>query len=110
MKRTVEDKVLKYITDYASKSRPATRKQLVAYTGTSDRHVRLAIEALRNQGHRICSNSADGKGGYWIAEGLEDYRRFRSEYLSRAKKQIDTVKAMDAATDGQMGMVLDAYL
>ncbi|QRN86010.1 HTH domain-containing protein [Clostridia bacterium] len=62
-----------------------TRKELEAYLDVSDRMIRLAIHDLRDNDHMpICSSSASGKRGYWLAKSADEYLRFgEREYGSR---------------------------
>jgi len=85
----------------ATKEHPANRYELAKRYGINERQVRMLIQAMRNEGIRVCSDSS-GRG-YWIAEGEEDYKRFRAEYVSRASNIFKTVVAMDNATEGQIG-------
>lgn len=85
----------------ASKDKPFKRYRFANENYISERLVRQNITALRKQGFRIVSSS-DG-GGYWIASSDKEYGRFRAEYLSRAIKIMDTVKAMDGMVEGQIG-------
>jgi len=84
-----------------TKNTPMNRYAEARILGVSERTIRLLITALREEGVRVCSDSS-GRG-YWIAEGEEDYKRFRAEYVSRASNIFKTVVAMDNATEGQIG-------
>jgi predicted ArsR family transcriptional regulator len=84
----------------ATKEHPANRYELAKRYGINERQVRMFIQAMRNDGIRVCSNSS-GRG-YWIAKTTAEYERFRAEYGSRATKIFKTIKAMDGATEGQM--------
>lgn len=78
----------------ASRESPMSRQELADLFSLTDRGVRLKIAELRNEGHKICSDS-NGKG-YWMARSESDYKRFRAEYVSRARKIFETVGKMDA--------------
>ncbi len=86
----------------ASVYTPMDRKISARWLGVSERLIRMYVNELRNEGHRIVSSSITG--GYWIATSDEEYRRFRAEYISRAVKIFDTVKAMDNTVDEQIGI------
>lgn len=85
----------------ASKDHPMDRRHIAEVTQVPERSIRLIINNLRNEGIRVVSDSESG--GYWIAKNENEYKRFRAEYISRATKIFDTVKAMDGATEGQIG-------
>lgn len=89
-----------------TKEQPMDRFKEARRHGINERMIRQIVEDLRREGWRICSDSR-GKG-YWIAECEKDYLQFRSEYTSRAIRILETVKAMDKATEGQLGG-LDQY-
>ncbi len=77
-----------------------TRGMLVALFGSSDRQIRKAIEALRGGGIRI--GSGLGEKGYWLIRDESEYRRFITEYTSRAYAIIGNKYAMDNYTEGQI--------
>lgn len=83
----------------ATKEHPATREHLHSVTGMPDRQVRREIEILRKEGIRICSST-----GYWIAKTDEEYRDFAKNYGAHAFEIIRTLKRMDEATPGQIGI------
>ena len=85
---------------YASKENPMDRKHIAEISQVSERHIRLIINDLRKSGVRVVSDSESG--GYWIAKTEDEYKRFRAEYISRAVKIMDTVKAMDSKVEGQI--------
>lgn len=62
------------ITKYITVDRYTSRKQLVAMTGVSDRHVRQLIEDARRSGAKIVSNTHSG--GYKIAANDMEWRDF----------------------------------
>lgn len=107
--KLLKDRVLKYITDYASKAYPADRYQMAKFFQTSEREIRETIKALRKMKKPICSSSSEG--GYWMAESWEDYLRFKAEYGHRAVDVLDTVRQMDEGAQemfgGQVGMDVD---
>ncbi len=88
----------------ATKENPANRFVLAGDYGLTERQVRLDISDLRKSGYRVCSDSSNH--GYWIAKTDKEYQRFRAEYISRATKIFDTVKAMDSNINGQMEVEL----
>lgn len=88
--------------EQATKEHPARRYELAKRYGTNERQIRLYIQAMRNNGIRVCSDSS-GRG-YWIAKTTAEYERFRAEYGSRATKIFKTIKAMDEATEGQISI------
>jgi len=93
--------VLSEIILEGSKAFPVERKYLVFRTGYSDRAVRMAINDLRNDGIRICSNSH--RSGYWIAEDDQDYRSFKADLISRIEEMSKMIRAMDRNLPGQIG-------
>ena len=97
MKRSVLE-LLKKASIYT----PMDRRVSARWLGVSEREIRKRIEELRRDGHRIVSSSTNG--GYWIATTDEEYTRFRAEYISRATKIFETVKAMDNSVNGQIGL------
>ena len=88
----------------ATKENPANRFVLAGDYGLTERQVRLDISDLRKSGYRICADSSTQ--GYWMAESEKDYQRFRAEYISRATKIFDTVRAMDSNINGQIEVEL----
>ena len=84
-----------------TKQNPLNRYEAAEKLNTTERTIRELISSLRMDGVRVCADSS-GKG-YWIAEGEEDYKRFRAEYVSRASNIFRTVNAMDNTTEGQIG-------
>ena len=84
----------------ASVYTPMDRRVSARWLGVSEREIRKRIEELRNDGYRIVSSSTNG--GYWLATTDEEYTRFRAEYISRATKIFETVKAMDKVMEGQV--------
>jgi len=89
------------ILKQCDEDRPLDRDDFAKSYDISERVVRTYINELRKEGHRICSSS--DKYGYWMAKDDLGYLRFRREYMSRAIKIIDTVRAMDGSLDGQIG-------
>jgi len=85
---------------HADKDHPATRQQLIAVSGLSDRVVRKEIEYLRKQGIRICSTN--NTAGYWLAKTEAEYKDFRRSYASRLYEGLRTLSSMDRATEGQI--------
>ena len=81
---------------------PMDRRVSARWLGVSEREIRKRIEELRREGYRIVSSSING--GYWLATTDEEYTRFRAEYISRATKIFETVKAMDNSVNGQIGL------
>ena len=81
---------------------PMDRRVSARWLGVSEREIRKRIEELRREGYRIVSSSING--GYWLATTDEEYARFRAEYISRATKIFETVKAMDNSVNGQIGL------
>ena len=78
-------------------------RQAAAAIAGSDRLARLMIQELRNEGHRICSDS--GKAGYYMAQVEADYMKLRKEMTHRAYELLRTVRAMDnGPVPGQMEM------
>lgn len=78
-------------------------RESVAEIAGSDRAARKMIQELRNEGHRICSDSYHP--GYYIAKTDEDYARIRKELTHRAYELLRTVRAMDAGPmSGQIEM------
>ena len=104
MKPTLPDglcnKVLRCVKLYHSDMR-ATRDIITAYTGASDRQVRMAIEELRSNGEPIISDS--GKPGYYYSP--EDVQVIQAELRARAYKLLSTAAAMEQRT-GQMRLAL----
>lgn len=92
--------LLEYLKS-CTKQNPLNRYEAAERLHTTERNIRELISALRLDGVRVCADSS-GKG-YWIAEGEQDYKRFRAEYISRASCIFSTVFAMDGATEGQIG-------
>lgn len=84
----------------ASRWDPVTRRELVFLTARPDRTVREAIASIRLKGGRVVSDSS--RYGYWIAKTEGDYDTLRKEYLSRIDTLSKTLRAMDAATEGQV--------
>ena len=70
------------ITKYITVDRYTSRKQLVAMTGVSDRHVRQLIEDARRSGAKIVSNTHSG--GYKIAENDMEWLEFVERERRRA--------------------------
>ena len=83
----------------ATKDNPITRADLCHATKMCDRRVRREIEKFRKEGIRICSST-----GYWIAKTDEEYRDFAKNYGAHAWEIIRTLKRMDEATPGQIGI------
>lgn len=86
----------------ASPEEPITRQQLCRLTKKPDREVRDVITQLRRKGARIASSS--GKAGYWFCQSESEYKAVRAEIIARALSCFEVVRAMDAATEGQMEM------
>jgi hypothetical protein len=63
------------------------------FRSVSGRHVRSAIEALREQGWLICT-ALDGDG-YFVAGSIDEYREFRQSYISYATTILTRVRQMD---------------
>ena len=59
----------------------------------SDRMIRKAAEAIRNNGVRLI-DLEDGRG-FFIAQTEEEYQEFRSRYGSHAFTLLRTIRAMD---------------
>lgn len=98
--RDLKDILLVRLND-ATKKQPVDRYEEAIRLGVDERTVRGVIKVLRMEGHRVCS---DSKGrGYWLAEGEDDYKNFRGEYIRRAKNILHTVHAMDESIEGQIG-------
>lgn len=86
----------------ATKYTPVTRQDIIAAFGVSDRKARKMIEALREDGHRVCG-TASGYG-YWIAKSEGEYKAFRAEYISKATTILRRAGNMDKHTEGQVEM------
>lgn len=95
--------VLKDMLKRASKDKPVTREEIRTTFLVSDRAARAMVEALREQGVRVCGqNDIDG---YWIAKTEEEYQRFRRDYMSKAATIFRRVNNMDNQSDeGQVNI------
>lgn len=90
---------LKKALKSASKEKPLDRYEYAAAIGMHERSIRNAVHNLRNEGVRICSDSAES--GYWIAKNKKDYREFcKREYDSRINDMIKTRRAMNRGESG----------
>ena len=75
MKQTL----LEYLKS-CTKQNPLNRYEAAEKLNTTERTIRELISSLRMDGVRVCADSS-GKG-YWIAEGEQDYKRFRAPCCS----------------------------
>lgn len=87
------------ITEYITADRYTSRKQLVAMTGLSDRHVRQLIEGARRAGYMIVSNTRSG--GYKLAESGAEWHEFVERERHRA---IATFKRIAGTPDKQIAL------
>ena len=78
------------ILDYIpyGKQNAVSRQELVTRTGMSDRAVRKAIQALREDGEIILSSS-HGKG-YWRSDDASEIGQYIAENKSRIRKLYKT--------------------
>lgn len=60
-----------------------------------------AIQRLRESGQLIC-NRGNG-AGYYIADGRDEYERFKEYYLGPAYPKFIAAKKMDEAADARWG-------
>jgi len=85
---------MKDILAILSKSKkPISRDSLAARIGVSDRELRKQIQALREQGHPICSDS-HGSGGYHLARSDADLDSFLRQYESHATHILTASRAI----------------
>lgn len=71
-----------------------------------DSIMRLAIQALREAGHRICN--LETGGGYYIAANDKEYKEWVVKYTSRAYTIIKAKTAMDRNQEGQIPLFEEA--
>lgn len=78
------------------------QKELAAAVGISCSTLKKDIRALRRDGHKILSSPR----GYYIAEGLEELRRFVGTMSRQAKSRFGSITAIrkiaTVEIDGQM--------
>lgn len=96
----LKDKVLECIKLYPTASVRATREKICDYCNAPDRLVRRAIEALRNDGEWVCSDSKQPGYYYSKVDALKTARGLRS----RAYKMLKTASMLEKREDGQMGL------
>lgn len=77
-----------------------SRTELAMLTKLDDRGARDIIESLRKKGIRI--GSGCGRKGYWLCRSEQEYRKFISEYSSRAYTVLKNKSAMDGYVEGQI--------
>lgn len=105
----LDEIVLHLLKDHHGREKPIQREVLLQecqqHQVCTDSEMRLAIQFLRDKGHRIC-NMKDGRG-YFIASTYEEYKAFRDKYGQVAFSTLATIKAMDEYAPEQMGMELE---
>ncbi len=69
------------------------RDRLAEAVGLSDRALRESISRLAQVRGDVLSDS--GSGGYWIATGVQEVEKARSELVSRLRVIQNRVSAMD---------------
>lgn len=93
-----------------------TRWELAQRLGVHERAARKALSALREQGVAAVvtlPNTGRGPRRYRLAQTLEEYRRYRSELISRLVHLARAVRGMDAAwrwRDPELQPLLDRLL
>ena len=85
--KEVNDKVLSALVVH----KKLTRKELMFYTGLSDRVCRLAIAELRDAGHMI---GITASGGYSIND-TTDFHRAIANYKARAREEERRIRVME---------------
>jgi len=90
------------IVDYIPKGKEnaISRANLMLKTGFCDRDIRIKIPKARSQGVNIIFNP---KGGYYIAESIEEKRKFVKSMDSRVmaiNKSTAPMKKQIAEADG----------
>ena len=73
----------------------------------SNREIRICISEMRKEGNLICSLSGlhDRKAGYFIPATMDEYKKYRTFYVSYAKDIFETIAAMDK--EAKLTFVLD---
>lgn len=67
------------------------------------RKVRRIVEALHDEGHRICADCASD-GGYWLARSDEEWRSYKESRRSAARFKFVAVRTMsDRSRDRRNG-------
>lgn len=94
MPRGLEKDILALLHHHIGKDRPIKREALSlycfdAFTTTTDRQVREAIETLRRE-YRVPVLSESGKAGYWLAADQSEIDTFIAEMQAR-RDNIDQV-------------------
>lgn len=97
----MREELLKLMLHQADKEHPVTREQISRQFCVGDRTARKMIEALREQGVRVCG--LNEQEGCWIAKTQEEYERFRRDYASKAATIFRRMKNMDnQSEEGQV--------
>ena len=94
--------MLLHMLESATREKPVLRSDIMRTMKITDRAARKMVEALRENGVRVCSTS--GGKGYWIAKTDAGYLEFRRDYISKATTILRRAGKMDANVSGQMKM------
>ena len=98
--------VLTILSGHVGYKNAISRKRLLRshlLSDASDRRLRMIIHQLRMDGELICSRGGI-KGGYWMAENLDDVQSFlNTELRSRAYDMLKTAQRMEHSAIAQFG-------
>jgi hypothetical protein len=92
-----KDVLLAYLLEYHVGKKNAIKAPTLAgmFDDRTDRPTRLAIQALRNDGHLILSSSTGPDKGYYMAATVLEYEEFRQRnFRARALSILKTDRAM----------------